>query len=153
MADMVNNTPATNDFALASFEKELECSICTEILYQPLTILNCLHTFCGSCLKEWFHHQHRKASSSRSSPSSANPYSCPTCRAEVRDVHHNATVSNLLELFLAANPSRNRSQAEKDDMDQIYRPDGTRPGDKILPKVDRRRDRRARREEDASTLR
>lgn len=142
---------ANTGLALASFEKELVCSICTEILYQPLTILNCLHTFCGSCLKEWFSHQHRKASSSRSSPSSANPYSCPTCRAEVRDVHHNATVSNLLELFLAANPSRSRSQEEKDDMDQIYKPDGvTRPGDKILPKVDRRRDRRARRDDDAA---
>lgn len=132
---------------LASFEKELICSICTEVLYQPLTILNCLHTFCGSCLKEWFSHQHRKASSSRSSASShANPYTCPTCRAEVKDVQHNATVSNLLELFLAANPARNRSQEEKNEMDQIYKPDGTRPRDKILPKVERRSERRSRRE-------
>jgi len=131
---------------LASFEKELICSICTEVLYQPLTILNCLHTFCGSCLKEWFSHQHRKASSSRSSSSTANPYSCPTCRSEVVDVQHNATVSNLLELFLAANPQRDRSSEEKDEMDQIYKPDGTRPGEKILPKVERRRERRHRRE-------
>ena len=135
---------------LASFERELICSICTEVLYQPLTILNCLHTFCGSCLKEWFSHQHRKASSSRSGSSTSNPYSCPTCRAEVRDVQHNATVSNLLELFLAANPSRNRSPEEKQEMDAIYKPDGTRPGDKILPKVERRRDRRARREDETA---
>ena len=131
----------------ASFERELICSICTEVLYQPLTILNCLHTFCGSCLKEWFSHQHRKASSSRSSSSSStNPYSCPTCRAEVVDVQHNATVSNLLELFLAANPERDRSQQEKDEMHEIYKPDGTRPGDKILPRVERRRERRHRTE-------
>ena len=131
---------------LASFEKELICSICTEVLYQPLTILNCLHTFCGSCLKEWFSHQHRKASSSRSSSSTANPYSCPTCRSEVVDVQHNATVSNLLELFLAANPARDRSPEEKAEMNEIYKPDGTRPGEKILPKVERRRERRRRRE-------
>ncbi|KAK5945969.1 hypothetical protein PMZ80_000108 [Knufia obscura] len=131
---------------LASFEKELICSICTEVLYQPLTILNCLHTFCGSCLKEWFSHQHRKASSSRSSSSTANPYSCPTCRAEVVDVQHNATVSNLLELVLAANPALDRSQDEKEEMDKLYKPDGTRPRDKILPKVERRRERRHRRE-------
>lgn len=131
---------------LLSFEKELICSICTEVLYTPLTILNCLHTFCASCLKEWFYHQHRKASSSRS-VSVGNPYSCPTCRSEVRDVQHNATVSNLLELFLAANPDRDRTQQDKEDMDKMYKSDGTRPGDKILPKVERRRERRHRREE------
>ncbi|KAK5103222.1 hypothetical protein LTS08_004027 [Lithohypha guttulata] len=134
---------------LASFEKELVCSICTEVLYQPLTILNCLHTFCGSCLKEWFSHQHRKASRSASS-SSGNPYTCPTCRAEVKDVQHNATVSNLLELFLAANPSHDRSREEKDEMDQIYKPDGTRPRAKILPKLERRRERRTRREDEVA---
>lgn len=149
----VGNTAGSATSGLLSFEKELICSICTEVLYTPLTILNCLHTFCGSCLKEWFYHQHRKASSSRSSSSAGNPYSCPTCRAEVRDVQHNATVSNLLELFLAANPDRDRSAQEKQEMDQMYKPDGTRPGDKILPKVERRRERRHRRDENDATAR
>ncbi|MBA7489645.1 hypothetical protein ES702_00179 [subsurface metagenome] len=142
-----SNVAVNTTGGLLSFEKELICSICTEVLYTPLTILNCLHTFCASCLKEWFYHQHRKASSSRSSSSVANPYSCPTCRSEVRDVQHNATVSNLLELFLAANPDRDRTQQDKDDMDKMYKSDGTRPGDKILPKVERRRERRHRRDE------
>lgn len=141
-AQVVNTTGG-----LLSFEKELICSICTEVLYTPLTILNCLHTFCGSCLKEWFYHQHRKASSSRSSSAIGNPYSCPTCRSEVRDVQHNATVSNLLELFLAANPDRDRSPQDKEEMDQMYKPDGTRPGDKLLLKVERKRERRHRRDE------
>ncbi|KAJ9662167.1 hypothetical protein H2198_001518 [Neophaeococcomyces mojaviensis] len=133
----------------SNFEKELICSICTEILYQPLTILDCLHSFCGSCLKEWFSHQHRKASSSRSSSSStANPYTCPTCRREVRDVQHNATVSNLLEWFLTEHPDRNRSEQDMQDMREAYK-----PGENILPKVERRRERRARRDESEAAIR
>lgn len=100
---------------LLNLEKELVCFICTEVLYQPLTLIDCLHTFCGSCLKEWFSHQYRKATSGRasSSSSSANPYTCPTCRAIVKDARHNATVTTLLDMFLAANPARGRSLEEK----------------------------------------
>lgn len=60
---------------LVDLEKELTCSvrydyplprqfadndclllpqICADILYQPLTLLDCLHTFCGACLAGWF---------------------------------------------------------------------------------------------------
>ncbi|KAL6244686.1 hypothetical protein RBB50_008214 [Rhinocladiella similis] len=135
--------PATG---LLNLEKELVCFICTEILYQPLTLLDCLHTFCGSCLKEWFSHQHRKALHSHSS-SSASAYTCPTCRAVVKDVQHNAMINTLLEMFLAANPEKDRSQEEKAEMTQAYK-----PGDDILPKIDghRRRERRRREEEELS---
>ncbi|KIW15727.1 hypothetical protein PV08_05777 [Exophiala spinifera] len=131
---------------LLNLEKELVCFICTEILYQPLTLLDCLHTFCGSCLKEWFSHQHRKALHSHSS-SSAAAYTCPTCRAVVKDVQHNAMINTLLEMFLAANPEKDRSQEEKAEMAQAYK-----PGDDILPKIDghRRRERRRREEENVS---
>lgn len=129
--------------SLVNLERELMCSICTEILYQPLTLLDCLHTFCGSCLKEWFVHQHRKASSSRSSSSTSAPYTCPTCRATVKDAQHNAMVNTLLDVFLSDNPKRGRSEEDKAEMRQVYK-----PGDNILPKVERRRERRARREEE-----
>ena len=128
---------------LLNLEKELVCFICTEVLYQPLTLIDCLHTFCGSCLKEWFSHQHRKASHSHTPPS--NPYTCPTCRAPVKDAQHNAMINTLLEMFLAANPEKHRSAEEKAEMAQLYK-----SGDNILPKVEpRRRDRRRRDEEDA----
>ncbi|KAJ9639618.1 hypothetical protein H2204_003688 [Knufia peltigerae] len=131
---------------LLNLEKELVCFICTEILYQPLTLLDCLHTFCGSCLKEWFSHQHRKALHSHST-SSGSAYTCPTCRAVVKDVQHNAMINTLLEMFLAANPEKDRSQEEKAEMAQAYR-----PGDDILPKIEghRRRERRRREEEEVS---
>ncbi|KEF60201.1 uncharacterized protein A1O9_05051 [Exophiala aquamarina CBS 119918] len=128
---------------LLNLEKELVCFICTEILYQPLTLLDCLHSFCGSCLKEWFSHQHRKATHSHSA-SPANTYTCPTCRAPVKDAQHNAMINTLLDMFLAANPTKGRSAEEKAEMAQAYT-----PGDGIMPKVEshRRRERR-RREED-----
>ncbi|BAE59672.1 unnamed protein product [Aspergillus oryzae RIB40] len=102
---------------LGDLEKELVCSICTELLYQPLTLLDCLHTFCGSCLKEWFSVQasrHRSSSSAR--------FTCPSCRAVVRETRPNATVTTLLDMVLTANPDRARPEAEKEEIAQRYKP-------------------------------
>ena len=108
--------------------------ICAEVLYQPLTLLDCLHTFCGSCLKEWFQFQ---LTSSRNAPNSlppgTSPYTCPSCRAAVRDTRHNATVTTLLEMFLAANPEKGRTPEEKEGLRVKYT-----PGDNVLPKVEAR---------------
>ncbi|KAI1340599.1 hypothetical protein F5Y15DRAFT_379205 [Xylariaceae sp. FL0016] len=112
-------------------EKELTCSICTELLYQPLTLLDCLHTFCGSCLKDWFSWQKSAAETSPDPPSPGTQiFTCPSCRAAVRDTRHNATVTTLLEMFLAANPDKSKSQEEQQEMGQKYR-----PGDNVLPQV------------------
>ncbi|KAL1625184.1 hypothetical protein SLS56_007454 [Neofusicoccum ribis] len=101
--------------------------ICTDVLYQPLTLLDCLHTFCGACLKEWFSWQAQSATTT-------HPYTCPSCRASVRATQPNATVTTLLDMFLQANPGRGKSDQEKEDMRKIYK-----PGDNVLPKLRRRR--------------
>ncbi|KAI0902318.1 hypothetical protein F4806DRAFT_446551 [Annulohypoxylon nitens] len=112
-------------------EKELTCSICTDILYQPLTLLDCLHTFCGSCLKDWFGWQQTVAENSPNPPAPGSQrFTCPSCRAFVRDTRHNATVNTLLEMFLAANPDKARAEEEKEEMRQKYK-----PGDNVLPRV------------------
>ncbi|KAJ5083957.1 hypothetical protein NUU61_008536 [Penicillium alfredii] len=108
---------------LADLEKELVCSICTELLYQPLTLLDCLHTFCGSCLAEWF-----KAQGSRRSSGSSPRFTCPSCRAEVRGTRPNATVTTLLDMILVAHPDRVKSVAEKEEIAQRYN-----PGDSVFP--------------------
>ncbi|KAH9900578.1 hypothetical protein F4778DRAFT_149812 [Xylariomycetidae sp. FL2044] len=112
-------------------EKELSCSICTEVLFQPLTLLDCLHTFCGSCLKDWFSWQQISAENAPNPPAPGSPiYTCPSCRAVVRDTRHNATVTTLLDMFLAANPDKSKPEDEKEELRQKYR-----PGDNVLPKV------------------
>ncbi|KAM5351406.1 hypothetical protein ACJ41O_004129 [Fusarium nematophilum] len=116
-------------------EKELTCSICTELLYQPLTLLDCLHTFCGACLKEWFSFQATTAERSPNPPApGANIFTCPSCRAPVRDTRHNATVVTLLDMFIAANPDKDRSAAEKEEMAKKYK-----PGDQVLPRINTHR--------------
>ncbi|KAF2085232.1 hypothetical protein K490DRAFT_58845 [Saccharata proteae CBS 121410] len=107
-------------------EKELRCAICTDVLFQPLTLLDCLHTFCGACLKEWFSLQ-------ASTATSAHPYTCPSCRASVRATQKDARVTTLLEMFLQANPDRGKSEEEKEDQRKIYK-----PGDVVMPKLRRR---------------
>ncbi|KAE8375373.1 hypothetical protein BDV26DRAFT_268002 [Aspergillus bertholletiae] len=119
---MSNESP-TGGPGLGDLEKELVCSICTELLYQPLTLLDCLHTFCGSCLKEWFSTQ-----ASRRRPSSSVRFTCPSCRAVVRETRPNATVTTLLDMVLTANPDRARPEAEKEEIAQRYK-----PGQSIFP--------------------
>ncbi|KAI1378207.1 hypothetical protein F4677DRAFT_412470 [Hypoxylon crocopeplum] len=112
-------------------EKELTCSICTDILYQPLTLLDCLHTFCGSCLRDWFSWQKTAAENSPNPPSpDSHRFTCPSCRATVRDTRHNATVNTLLDMFLAANPDKAKPDDEKEEMRLRYK-----PGDNVIPKI------------------
>lgn len=115
-----------NTSGLIDLEKELTCSICTEVLYQPLTLLDCLHSFCGSCLTDWFNHV-----ASTASNDTANPFTCPSCRAPVRDTRANAQVTTLLEMFLLANPAKGRTAEEKEEMRRKYK-----PGDNVIPQLD-----------------
>ncbi|ORY10463.1 hypothetical protein BCR34DRAFT_485609 [Clohesyomyces aquaticus] len=111
---------------MVDLERELTCSICTDLLYQPLTLLDCLHTFCGACLKEWFQFQ-------ASTATSIHPYTCPSCRASVRSTQPNATVTTLLDMFVKTNPEKGKTDAEKQaDRDKF------KPGDNVLPKLRRR---------------
>lgn len=101
-----------------------------QVLHQPLTLLDCLHTFCGFCLKEWFALQ-----ASRASSSNPNPVSCPSCRAPVRDTRPDAKVTTLLDMYLQANPSRARDKEEKEEIKSKYT-----PGENVLPRIRRRRE-------------
>lgn len=116
---------------LGNAANSLVTQICTELLYQPLTLLDCLHTFCGSCLKEWFSFQ---AATIERAPDPPTPESavltCPSCRAVVRDTRHNATVATLLEMFLGAHPEKARDDSDKEEMARKYK-----PGDQVLPKI------------------
>ncbi|KAF1917438.1 hypothetical protein BDU57DRAFT_446265 [Ampelomyces quisqualis] len=110
-------------------ERELTCSICTDLLFQPLTLLDCLHTFCGACLKEWFALQ-------ASTATSIHPYTCPSCRASVRSTQPNAFVTTLLDNYVRSHPERGKTADEKQTDRSKYR-----PGDNVLPRLRRREER------------
>ena len=66
------------------------------------------------CLKDWFDVQYRR--------SSGTPlFTCPSCRAAVRETRPNATVTTLLDIFLAANPDSAKPQDEKNEIAQKYK--------------------------------
>ena len=101
-----------------------------QVLHQPLTLLDCLHTFCGFCLKEWFVSQ-----ASRASSSNPNPFSCPSCRASVRDTRPDAKVTTLLDMYIKVNPGRARDEKEKDEIRSKYT-----PGENVMPRIRRERE-------------
>jgi hypothetical protein len=93
------------------------------ILFQPLTLLDCMHTFCGACLKDWFAHQ---AASART----IHPYTCPSCRDSVRSTKRYPFIMNMLEKHFNKNPDKVRSEEDKQEHLQKYK-----PGDNVLPKL------------------
>ena len=96
-----------------------------------MTLLDCLHTFCGSCLADWFRWQQTAAENAPDPPTpDSKIFTCPSCRAHVRGTRHNATVATLLEMFLAANPDRARPEEEREEARRRYR-----PGDNVLPRI------------------
>jgi len=52
----------------------LECVVCKEILHGVVTVLPCMHNFCGCCLTEWQSHGNND---------------CPSCRGPCTDVKRN----------------------------------------------------------------
>ncbi|KLJ12220.1 hypothetical protein EMPG_12722 [Blastomyces silverae] len=55
-------------------------------------------------------------------------FTCPSCRAVIRDSRHDAKVNTLLDLFLQSNPHRARGAGEKNQLEQKYK-----PGDTLIP--------------------
>ncbi|KAK3985519.1 E3 ubiquitin-protein ligase [Cladorrhinum sp. PSN332] len=125
--------PATGATApVVSLEAELTCSICTDLLYNPLTLLDCLHTFCGGCLKDWFAFQAIRVETAPGPPPPPEKpiYTCPSCRDAVRDTKHDARVTTLLDMYLSLNPEKGKTQEEKDEMDSKYK-----RGDKVMRRL------------------
>lgn len=80
---------------LKTMEELMRCTICSELMKIPVSILPCHHTFCKTCFVDY-----AKASMS----SMKRKVNCPLCRSEVpvTDKHHlvpNATLEQLILTF------------------------------------------------------
>ena len=111
---------AAGDQYALRLEEELICIICRELLYQPVTLIYCLHSFCGSCLLRYLLRQHRYVVRS-STAAAPGPYHCPICSTLINCISRNATLSNFLDAFLGANPERMRCMGEKEEILLWYR--------------------------------
>mmetsp|Transcript_43670 Transcript_43670/g.123711 ORF Transcript_43670/g.123711 Transcript_43670/m.123711 type:complete len:444 (+) Transcript_43670:147-1478(+) len=87
---------------------ELECGVCREIMYRPLAVLNCMHKFCSACLHDWLTTQ----------DTNGRRKCCPMCKGPVVDVVRDTSFANVVEEYLAKHPNKQRSQADRDEMDK-----------------------------------
>ena len=77
-------------------EENLQCGICQDILYKPVSLQPCLHAFCGACFCEWAKRNDK----------------CPQCRNSVRVVARNHAIGNIVDAYLAKHPDKVRDAEE-----------------------------------------
>ncbi|GJQ75386.1 hypothetical protein Trydic_g23562 [Trypoxylus dichotomus] len=77
----------TNNYTFEQIENELLCAICTE-LFIKVTTLNCSHSFCKDCIKEW-----RKRNKK-----------CPICRTEIKTANPTIVLDNFIGKILKSAP-------------------------------------------------
>ncbi|KAF4662915.1 hypothetical protein FOL47_006004 [Perkinsus chesapeaki] len=83
--------------------RELECAICHEVMYKPVSVTPCMHTFCSSCLSVWLE-KHG---------------TCPLCRLAIGDAQLNRTVGNLIEDLIREGKIRGGRQSEYGNLAQL----------------------------------
>ena len=85
-----------------SFEEQLLCGVCQEIMHIAVSLQPCLHSYCAGCYSEWM-------DISRD---------CPACRSVVDRIAKNHLINNLIEIYLKANPDKRRSAANLAELDK-----------------------------------
>ena len=89
-----DHTDHTNVSCQMLTTNDLKCSICMELFRVPKTIMECMHTFCDSCLT--------------SSLAAMNNKRCPLCNTpmcSMRDTRINPTISALVDKFTVNQPT------------------------------------------------
>ncbi|KAG8938197.1 hypothetical protein FRC04_009254 [Tulasnella sp. 424] len=90
-----------------AMEEELMCGCCAGLLYHPVVISPCGHYFCGACTVLWVRN---------------GGTSCPACRQPSNSVQHSKLLEGFVEVLLRTYPEKQRSQAERDQADDVYSP-------------------------------
>ncbi|RVD83489.1 uncharacterized protein DFL_007876 [Arthrobotrys flagrans] len=87
-------------------ERELTCSICCELFKDPITLLNCLHNFCGSCIVPW----------------GRQKTSCPSCRAKIQGCRDAFALKPLIDMLVKEKPELGFSKEDMDGFQSVYKP-------------------------------
>lgn len=84
-----------------SFSKEMNCGICLDVIYNCVTLLPCLHNYCGACISAWMK---KKV--------------CPLCKEPINRLKKNPQMNSLIEMMLRLEPEKRKPDAEREEMDQ-----------------------------------
>ncbi|EIM86010.1 uncharacterized protein STEHIDRAFT_59109 [Stereum hirsutum FP-91666 SS1] len=103
----VSTQPTPSSALLDDLEQELLCGCCSALLYRPVIVLPCEHYFCGSCCSLWVRN---------------GGTNCPACRGLSTSVTPSRILQVMVDVLLRADPSRGRTDREKQQADEIYRP-------------------------------
>ena len=79
--------------AAADLSAALRCSICSDLLHQPVSLSPCNHSFCQCCIVPWLKKTRQ----------------CPECRAKVVSAAKAHRIEQLVEALVAARPSLART--------------------------------------------
>lgn len=82
--------------------QQLKCSFCLEVMYKPVSLLPCLHNFCGGWYADWMVKRNE----------------CPECRDKVKQIKRNHMINSMIEQYLKKNPDQEKSKEIKDDQDE-----------------------------------
>ncbi|GJQ75384.1 putative E3 ubiquitin-protein ligase [Trypoxylus dichotomus] len=89
-------TQLTNNYTFEQIENELRCSICRE-LFIKATTLNCSHSFCTYCIKEWYQ----------------NDKKCPKCRMKITTANPTIILDNFIGKILESAPDNVRKHRDE----------------------------------------
>jgi hypothetical protein len=100
--------------------EELTCSICRAILYRPVSVIPCLHVFCGHCITACLELNSK----------------CPECRTDIEEVRPTHKILSLVDHFLLARPDLAPSKAEMAEYDKANKipPTGKRIAERKRPR-------------------
>eukprot|EP00124_Ichthyophonus_hoferi_P003781 Ihof_evm2s352 gene=Ihof_evmTU2s352 len=94
-------TPIKKTKAAEDMATHISCGICFNIMYDCVSLLPCLHTYCAGCYSDWRIVSH----------------DCPTCKQYVTAVKKNHMLQNVIDLYLKEHPEQELSNDEKKAMD------------------------------------
>ncbi|CAD8171487.1 unnamed protein product [Paramecium pentaurelia] len=86
---------------LEDMQEDIHCPICDDLIFQCVSLMPCLHNFCGACFSDWM----------------VKSKTCPSCRKDVQTVNKNPMVNNFVEKYLIMHPDKKRSPEEYKEMD------------------------------------
>ena len=87
------NTPAA--------VQQMKCSFCLEIMHKPVSLIPCLHNFCGGCYADWM----------------VKNNNCPECRDKVKHIKRNHMIKSMIDEHLKKNPDDEKADATKEIQD------------------------------------